>query len=225
MTYDLIYFLSCYIIMAYLMYIAADWWKHHDKLSWNLYRVFSMMFAPIILPIVTIIGIVFNLVSKRNKVKIRRISYNIGHNEYDLFYYLEIIKVAKINFVERIERVCDWINWKFHHYTCKYKIQLEIQNCHKGNIKPEFDWLQYDRPFRNYIVQTMAGYNKKSGEVYFGKDYSCYGGFFFKFIAKRFASKLRDQLSSENIMIKEVHEKGNDYATVNVKVIVPEWLF
>ena len=134
-------------------------------------------------------------------------------------------KIAKINFVERIECACDWIVWKFCHYTCKYKIQLEILNCHKGNVKPEFGWLRYDKPFKNYIVQTMSGYDKKSGEVYFGKDYSCYGGFFFRFRAKRFAKKLRDKLSSENMMIKEVHEKGNDYATVNVKVIVPEWLF
>lgn len=225
MTYSLIYFLSCYIIMAYLMYIAADWWKHHDKLSWNLYRVFSMIFAPIVLPVVTIVGIMFRLASKRNKVKIRRISYNVGHNEYDLFYYLEIIKIARNDFVERIECAYDWIVWKFCHYTCKYKIQLEIQNCHKGNIKPEFSWLWCDRLFRNYAIHTVSGYNKKSGEVYFGKDYSCYGGFFFKFRAKRFADKLRDQLSSENIMIKEVYEKGNDYADVNVKVIVPEWLF
>lgn len=225
MTCSLFYFLCCYIIMAYLMYVAADWWKHYDKLSLNLYIVFSMIFAPIILPIVTIVGIVFKLVSKRNKVKIRRISYDIGRNEYDLFYYLEIINVAWREIVEKIECTCDWIVWKFCHYTCKYKIQLEIQNCHKGNIKPEFSWLRYDKPFRHYIVQTMSGYDKKTGEVYFGKDYSCYGGFFFKFRAKRFADKLRDKLSSENIMVKEVYEKDNDYADVNVKVIVPEWLF
>ena len=102
---------------------------------------------------------------------------------------------------------------------------MEIQNCHKGNIKPEFSWLQYDKPFRHCIIQTMSGYNKKTGEVYFGKYYSCYGGFFFRFRAKRFADKLRDKLSSKNIMIKEVYKKGNDYADVNVKVIVPEWLF
>ena len=99
MTYSLIYFLSCYVVMAYLMYIAADWWKHHDKLSWNLYRAFSMIFAPMILPVVVIVGTMFKLVSKRNIVKIRRISYEIGHNEYDLFYYLEIINIARNQFI------------------------------------------------------------------------------------------------------------------------------
>lgn len=220
-----IYFLINYTIMTYFMYIAADWWKHNDRLSWNLYRTFSILFAPVILPVVTIVGIVFKLASKRNKVKIRKILYDIGYKDYDLFYYLEIINIVRWKFVEKLEDICDWINWKFHHYTCKYKIQLEIQNCHKGNVKSEFDWLRYDKPFRNYIIQTMSGYNKKTGEVYFGKDYSCYGGFFFRFRAKRFADKLRDKLSSENMMIKEVYKKGNDYATVNVKVIVPEWLF
>lgn len=225
MICSVIYFLSCYIIMAYLMYVAANWWTHYDKLSLNLYIVFSMIFAPIVLPVVTIVGIMFKLASKRNKVKLRKTLYNIGRKDYDLFYYLEIIKVARNEFIYKIENACDWIVWKFCHYTCKYKIQLELLNCHKGNIKPEFNWLQYDEPFRNYIIRTMSGYDKKSGEVYFGKNYSCYGGFFFKFRAKRFADKLRNKLSSENIMIKEVYKNGNDYATVNVKVIVPEWLF
>lgn len=65
--------------MAYLMYIAAYWWKHNDKLSWNLYRIISMIFAPIVLPVVAIVGIMFKLASKRNKVKIRRILYTVGY--------------------------------------------------------------------------------------------------------------------------------------------------
>lgn len=226
MTYSLIYFLLSFTIMAYFMHVA-NIWIHNDKVSWNIFRAFSMVFAPIILPIISVVGIIFKLSPKRKQVVIRKISYNIGYNTYDLFFYLEIIRKAKFELSWSIEKFCDWVNYRFHHYTCRYKIQLELQNCHKKNIKPKYDYLMMKPGYYNYsIIKTIAGHDKISKEIFFGREDSCYGGFFFRFTAKRFAKKLRKELSSENIMIKNPYKEGNgDYASVNVKVIVPERVF
>lgn len=227
----MLYFLVSILYMIYLMYIANDYYIHEDKVDWNLFIIFSILLAPVILPIVFIVGVIFKIVSKRKQVKMRKIMENIvfknSHDIYDFFYYLELIHRGYFVIQENIENFCDWVNYKFHHYTCRYKIQLEMLNCHEKNIKEKYNWLmQKPNSYQNYIIRTIVGYDKKSKEIFFGKDYSCYGGFFFRFTAERFAKKLRKELSSENIMVKNPYTDGNeDYASINVKVIVPEWVF